>query len=425
MNVLVIADDLTGANGTAAAFTRANMRAITTTVGHLKAVPKDFDVVIASTDARHQPPDVAARLVTQAIETAWPAQLVCNRIDTTMRGNIGATTAAMRATVQACAKMRTVCVIAPAWPEAGRVTVEGHQLLHGHRLEMTEVAHDVRTPVTRSDIAGIISQQAQVKTAHVPLSVITLEDNSVRDTIATHLRAGADTLIIDALTNGHLTMAMRACVDAARMIDEPIRWVTSDPGPGSVAMASALGLNTTAPAPPIVVLCGSASALTRTQLNRLQSERDAWLVKAPTEADGITPNVTQAAQVLGQLIDDALPGQVVGMATAFTPDDVHPLPPGVLGEDLCENLAQALALALKNRTIGGLYVSGGDVTAAVFAQLGITGFAIQQEVEALCVAGHLVGGPHAGLATVTKGGLVGDGASLVRAIDHLHTLQSI
>lgn len=437
MNVLVIADDLTGANGTAAAFTNAGLRAMTTKVAYLvdreeKNPPKDqrpfcesFDVVVASTDARHANPDVAASLVRGAVRNAWPADLVCNRIDTTMRGNIGATTEALRSTVEACSGQRTICVVAPAWPGAGRVTVDGNQLLHGHRLEMTEVARDVRTPVTRSDIAGIIAEQAQVRAAHVPLSVITREDNRVRTLIAEHIRAGANTLIVDALTDGHLTMAMRGCVDAARLVDEEIRWVTSDPGPGSVAMAEAMGLTATAPRPPVVVLCGSASALTRNQLNRLQSDRDAWLVKAPTLSDGFTPDVTACAQILGQLLDDALPGQVVGLATAFTAADIQPLPSDVSGEDLCANLAAALRIAVADRPIGGLYVSGGDVTAAVFEQLETRGFAIQCELEALCVAGTLVGGPHAGLPTVTKGGLVGDGASLIRAVDHLHTVQTV
>ncbi|WP_336249456.1 four-carbon acid sugar kinase family protein [Stomatohabitans albus] len=424
MDVLVIADDLTGANGTAAAFANAGMRTVTTTVAQLTAVPDGFNTVVASTDARHAPPSRAKTLVEQAIQTAWPARLVCNRIDTTMRGNIGATTEAVRSTVESCSGERTICVVAPAWPQAGRVTVEGHQLLHGHRLELTEVARDVRSPVTRSDIAGIISQQANVKAAHVPLSVITLEDNSVRDHIAALIQDGANTLIVDALTDGHLTMAMRGCVDAAKLIDQHVRWVTSDPGPGSVAMAEALGLTATAPHPPVVVLCGSASALTRTQLNRLQSERDAWLIKAPTLADSITPDSAACAQVLGQLIDDALPGQVVGLATAFTAADVNPLPPGVSGEDVCTNLATALHMALADRQIGGLYVSGGDVTAAVFEQLDTTGFAVQTALEPLCVGGQLLGGPHTGLACVTKGGLVGDGASLIRAVDYLHTLQT-
>lgn len=425
MDILVIADDLTGANGTAAAFSNAGMRTITTNVDQIAKVPGGFDVVVASTNARHVAPELAASIVQQAINDAWPAKLVCNRIDTTMRGNIGATTEATRLAVEANSGKRTVCVVAPAWPSAGRVTVDGHQLLHGHRLEMTEVARDVCTPVTRSDIDGIIALQAKVKAALVSLSVITREDNSVRDVIADHLRSGVNTLIIDALTDGHLTMAMRGCVDAARLLDEDIQWVTSDPGPGSVAMAEALGLTSTAPHPPVVVLSGSASALTRTQLNRLQSERDAWLVKAPTLADGATPNVAEAATILRRLIDDALPGQVVGLATAFTAADVNPLPPEVKDADLCTNLATALRMALEHRSIGGLYVTGGDVTAAVFDQLGAQGFAIQCELEPLCVAGSLVGGPMSGLPVVTKGGLVGDGATLIRAIDHMHTMQTV
>lgn len=418
--ILVIADDLTGANGTASVFVGAGYRAITTAIHQLAQIPPGYDVLVTSTNSRHLDPDTARELIAEAITLAGPVDLICNRIDTTMRGNIGATTAAVRTIAQAKSGQRTVCVMAPAWPQAGRVTVEGHQLFHGRRLEYTDVAMDVRTPITRSDLAGILGLQADLRTAHIPLSLITLEDDSLRHTIADHLRAGVEALIVDAITPDHLEWAMQACVEASTLVDEPIRWVTSDPGPGSVAMANALGLLAPASHLPTVVVCGSASALTMTQLNRLQQDRNAWLIKPPTLADGWTLDVSAGITALGQLIDDALPGQVVGLATAFTQDDIRPLPAGVQEVPLTLALAEILEGTITDHPIGGLYLSGGDVTGAVLDQLGIRGFAIDGEVEPLSVAGRLIGGPIPGLPTVTKGGLVGDDQSLIRAIDYVH-----
>lgn len=99
VDVLVVADDLTGANAAAAGFARAGLRAVTVRAAERADVVAEmvsrFDVVVATTESRHAAPEVAAERVTAAVRAGWPAQLVCNRIDTTLRGNVGATTKAV------------------------------------------------------------------------------------------------------------------------------------------------------------------------------------------------------------------------------------------------------------------------------------------------------------------------------------------
>ncbi|HCA88538.1 MAG TPA: Hrp-dependent type III effector protein, partial [Streptomyces sp.] len=96
--VLVLADDLTGANATAAGFARAGLRSVTVGADQdldvLAGLAIRFDAVVVSTDSRHCPPAEAARRVGEAIRRGRPAALVSNRVDSTLRGNPGATTAA-------------------------------------------------------------------------------------------------------------------------------------------------------------------------------------------------------------------------------------------------------------------------------------------------------------------------------------------
>jgi D-threonate/D-erythronate kinase len=68
---------------------------------------------------------------------------------------------------------------------------------------------------------------------------------------------------------------------------------------------------------------------------------------------------------------------------------------------------------------GGVYTTGGDITAAVLAALGGRGIAVEDEVLPLAVAGEVVGGPWDGLPLATKGGLVGGPAAAVECLDHL------
>ncbi|MGH8931278.1 MAG: nucleotide-binding domain containing protein, partial [Egibacteraceae bacterium] len=69
--------------------------------------------------------------------------------------------------------------------------------------------------------------------------------------------------------------------------------------------------------------------------------------------------------------------------------------------------------------LGGLYVTGGDVTGAILGALGARGIAVDRELAPLVVAGWLAGGCADGLSLVTKGGLVGDAVTTVAALEHL------
>ena len=180
-DVLVVADDLTGANAAAAGFSRAGLRAVTASAAHRADVVAEmvsrFDVVVATTDSRHAPAAVAKERAAAVVRAGWPARLVCNRIDTTLRGNVGASTQAVRDEVAALSGRRVVVLCAPAHPEANRHTIGGTQLLDGRRLEETEVARDARTPMRTSDVVAILGQQTDLAALHVQAAVGAIVSN--------------------------------------------------------------------------------------------------------------------------------------------------------------------------------------------------------------------------------------------------------
>src|SRR5262245_6515197 len=81
-----------------------------------------FDVLVATTDSRHARPEDSARRIAEYIEAGWPVELVCNRIDTTLRGNLAASTKSALETVGRLSGTRAVALCAPAHPAAGRHT---------------------------------------------------------------------------------------------------------------------------------------------------------------------------------------------------------------------------------------------------------------------------------------------------------------
>ncbi|MBX6767074.1 MAG: four-carbon acid sugar kinase family protein, partial [Actinomadura rubrobrunea] len=90
--VLVVADDLTGSNATGALFARRGMRAVTVSdVCHGRRHGEAADVVVVNTASRHYPAARARALVAEvAAALGGGMRLLVKRIDTTLRGNVGA-----------------------------------------------------------------------------------------------------------------------------------------------------------------------------------------------------------------------------------------------------------------------------------------------------------------------------------------------
>jgi uncharacterized protein YgbK (DUF1537 family) len=418
-DVLVVADDLTGANAAAAGFARSGFRSVTASAAERADVVAEmvsrFDVVVATTDSRHLPGAAAAARVAAVVRAGLPARLVCNRIDTTMRGNVGVTTRTVLEEVAAANPgSRVVVLCAPAHPAADRQTIGGMQLLGGRRLEETEVARDARTPVHTSDVVAILREQAGLAVAAVPLATVTGDRDALVADVRRVLAEGAEVVVADATTEEHLDRVAAACVAAAEGTD--LVWATSDPGPASVALARELGLGGSTSGAPLLAVSGSATELTRTQLRQLSLERGATTHRAVR--DGAVPDVDATTRVLDAALAAAGPQDVVVIATVVDEADLC-RPTAEEAEEIPRALARAVRRNLEQHAVDGIFTTGGDVTAAVLAELGSHGLEISDEVVPLAVAGTLVGGPWDGLQIVTKGGLVGDAATTVACIDHL------
>ena len=420
--VLVVADDLTGANAAAAGFARAGLRAVTASaVDRAELVAEmvaRFDVVVATTESRHADGATAAGRVAAVVRAGWPARLVCNRIDTTLRGNVGATTKALLDEVAELSGSRVVALCAPAHPGADRHTIGGTQLLRGQRLEETEVAQDARTPMRTSDIAAIIAQQANLAVSGVPMSAVTATRDELVRTMRDALDGGAEVIVADATTEAHLDRVADAAVAAAEGMD--VVWVTSDPGPASVAMARALGLERSSQSAPLLAVSGSATELTRAQLQQLANERGARIHRAPTHGDTAVPDADATTRLLDAAFAEAAPDDVLVIATVVTESDLRPVTPAE-AEEIPRALARAVRRTLEVHRVDGVFTTGGDVTAALLHELGSHGLEVSDEVVPLAVAGSVVGGPWDGLQVVTKGGLVGDAGTTVACLDQLRT----
>jgi uncharacterized protein YgbK (DUF1537 family) len=158
--VLIVADDLTGALDTATPFALAGRSVVCAVRPEAlgAALATHAEVVVVNTVTRHVAPDIAARVVgdvTRALGRQRPA-LVFKKIDSRLKGNVGAETAALAEALG----FRTA-LVAPAIPDQRRWTIAGMVTGHGvptplpiapHFVDHT-LAIDIADAASAADLA--------------------------------------------------------------------------------------------------------------------------------------------------------------------------------------------------------------------------------------------------------------------------------
>ncbi|MDI3318026.1 MAG: four-carbon acid sugar kinase family protein [Bacillota bacterium] len=428
----VLADDLTGANATGVLLSGLGLRVaveLERGPGDLDRAPEARpDVLVLPTESRLLPADRARRAVARAagLALAERPRLFGKRIDSTLRGNLGAEIDAALEAWQGAwegAGRRPRALVVAAYPASGRTVRDGLLYVHGRLLEETEVAVDPRTPVHRSDVAGVIGEQSRRPVAQLRLEAIR---GARVETLAGRLErlAGqAEILVADAETDEEIDLL----AEAVHLLEEggspcgPFLLV--DPGPAFAARVR-VALEAGRRRDPVLVVAGSVAPLALEQLDELAARFEAptlhfdaaRFLGEPEACGRRAAGEVEGALRAAAVRHDRLP--VVVVRTARREGDRLDLAPEQALQ-VTRGLGELVRRLAGAAPVGGLVLTGGEVTAAVCRALGARRLELLDAVEPLAVHARLVGGLADGLPLCTKGGLVGDRASLVRCVRHL------
>ena len=169
LDMLVLADDLTGALDTGVQFVRRSIPTLVSTrIETLdQGIDREISVVVLDLDSRHLPPDQAAGRIRRAVERSRRigVRRFYKKTDSTLRGNIGGELTAL---LESCGG--SMLAFAPAYPEKGRTTEGGLQYVDGVPLHLSEYAEDPQNPIGSSCIREIIAAQSSlaVETIETP-----------------------------------------------------------------------------------------------------------------------------------------------------------------------------------------------------------------------------------------------------------------
>jgi uncharacterized protein YgbK (DUF1537 family) len=342
------------------------------------------DVLVVDTDTRGAAPAAAAHAVATAVARLAGARLAFKKIDSTLRGNISAETAAM---LQAAESTLAVC--APAFPGTGRITIDGVQYAHGERVG------DVLALFSGFPVTGI------------PLGVV--RRGGLVEGLSRAAGHGTHVVVVDAETDNDLAVVARA---ATSLQTRPV-WV------GSGGLAAALA-TTLVPDPvpvrlpttagPVLVVVGSAASQAAAQAAAL---RDAGVAEVAFPAAELLAGDLAVLRPTAERVARRL---AEGADVLVTIEDGHVIPSD-MGRPAVTALATALAAA--EPAAGGLVVAGGETARMLCAALGATGLTLVGELQSGIVVGRLVGGP--GWPVVTKSGAFGGAGGLLDAVIRLRS----
>ena len=415
--IIVIADDLTGGADTGVQFCRAVggiylKHYAAGTVACENGWPTGLSIY---TNSRHIDAAEAARRAAAALAGAdrSPSSPVYKKIDSCLRGNIGAELDALMRQSGA-----EISIVAPALPAQGRTTLHDVHRVDEVPVALTEMGRDPLSPVKVSQVSSLLSAQSEFKVGHMDLAWIDQGLFHIEKRLAQLRQDGCKHIVFDALGNEHLqTIAFLA----RRLLNSENILLAGSAGLATAvaAAAAAEGQEEKRDPRPVVrrwlFVCGSASEVMRRQVDRLTARRD-WLhsVLHPAVLSGGEGSHAQLWSEKQAQQDPHSAGMILSVA-----------PLAVQAEERVE--AQAILAAVTEKAVSALqgpeydalFLSGGDTAEAVLHGIDASGICLQEEILPGLVRGAIAGGDYHGLPVITKAGAFGSDDVLLKLIQLL------
>ena len=423
----IVADDLTGATTVGVLLARSGLK--TAAFFDTESFARnevEYPAMVVSSDSRPLPKAEAQQQVSAAVKQLQTrgAHYFTKRIDTTLRGGIGFEIDAMLEQLP----LETVAVVVPAMPQSRRILVGGYSVIDSVALSRTDVARDVRTPVTESWVPGLLAAQTHHQVGHIALASVMKGEGQLQEDLQEQQQRGVRVIVVDAITVED--------VDAIAGAVVALNWnvLAVDPGPFTERLAVRRGLMretrssvsaTTAAESQrgsILVVAGSATPVTKKQLQHLIAN-DERVCHIPVDAELLVDRKNAAEIEVNRVVQHArqcVPAQqnaIFVFESALTgrlldlqeEEQRFGLAHGQAAKNINQGLGNIVreVLSCASGEIKGLYMTGGETRMDDVPEHGATGIEMIDYVIPQTDMVRIIGGDYAGLICIGKGGLTG------------------
>lgn len=425
MKIGVIADDLTGGNGTGVKLNNLGFNVATMINYNSLPSNESINATVVNTDSRYISERVAKNRMKTALNNLkkWNADIYCKRIDSTVRGNIGIEIDEMLNQLDE----KTVVILVPTYPESNRTLVGGYLLLHNVPIELSDVSKDPVKPITSSFVPDLIGQQTINKVTHIPLSQVLKGEKNLKENINRHIDNGSKIIIVDAITSENIDTIAKAMV----LVDHRLL-IPADPGPLTEAYIKSYSIKKLKQKK-ILLTVGSVTTNSHNQLKYLQEKREVGKVyvdskQLATDEEEQWENVIKKSVKDGKYILEE--NNILLITTDHPNNEILNLEylaqknsksQDFYAKRISDGLAKITRLIIEESEypIGGCFSSGGDVTASLCAIGKAEGIALKDEVLPLISYGVFLGGYFERLPIITKGGTAGEIDAIYTAVKYL------
>lgn len=426
--ILILADDMTGANDTGAALQALGYTAGAVSDGTRPASGREqYDCISVNLDSRALEAGEAYRRVYQGAERFSAADTVVfsKRIDSTLRGNLGSECDALLDWMPG----DPVCFAVPAYPEAGRVYYDNTLFVSGDILTQTSAAWDPLCPIRTASAKERFQDQTSRRVCVVPLEAVRRGGEGLAGRLRTEYDRGYRVILLEAVAWEDIRAAASAAVRSG------LPFICADPGPFTAAVALEVVQPADCELPllpssggSVLAVVGSVNEISRTQIQVLRGRpetetaildvgqllterRKKAMIEAAERAVRLSASAGTVLLVLSSVLET--PQERVDFHAAAERLGVSPYDVSCLVND---SIAEcAVRCAEEASCFGGIFSCGGDISAALLRRMDGGCMRVLGEVIPLAVCAQLKNGRY----IVTKGGMVGGPDGMCLCVDHL------
>jgi uncharacterized protein YgbK (DUF1537 family) len=413
---VVVADDLTGSCDAGHEFATRDYDTRVVLASEAETTP-GREVAVYNTESRYVAPAVAAERVRAVLERGDPS-VVFKKVDSTLRGNV-------RVEVEAATRAvdPDLVVVAPAFPDNGRVTACGYHLVDGQLVTESPPGADEERPPTHDSLPAFFASSDH-PVERIGVETVARGESTVRESFESLCSADGPVIVAcDAVTDSHLaTLAAAADGLSGRCLYVGSGGLARHvPVPGTPSGAG-LDVDETRT---VVGVSGSVAPETLGQVGAVPEHLRRHLDLETAVTDPSAAGADLASRGSG-VVDDH---EGVLLHSADARSDVDRAMAageraGVDGSMVRRRVTNALAAGaaevIRDGRASNLVLTGGSTARAVLDSLDATALRMAGEAVAPGIPLAMVdGGVADGVTAVTKAGGFGDEQAIIKSLARL------
>ncbi|WP_285765673.1 four-carbon acid sugar kinase family protein [Peribacillus sp. SI8-4] len=425
MKLAIIADDLTGANDSGVQLARHGLKT-TVLFGMDEKHVQDYDAVVFDTDSRSLERQEAYDNVKEAAvflkRSGFSA--IFKKLDSTMRGNIGAEIDALYEAINP-----DLVMIAPGYPKNGRSIIDSVHYLKGIPLGETEISKDPKTPVTQSYLPELIGSQTGRPIGTITISDLEKGKDHVKRKLSRFAGDSIPYILIDSSEEQHL----KDILDYTKDLELELAWA------GSAGIANYLPDYHSIPAKdcelaipdgtsPVLTVIGSVNKNSRLQLKRLLEKTEVHAISFDSYKAVSDDNerAEEIRRIYQEAIEKAACGKdVVIYSTAEKADiekawstgESRGLTHTQISNEIVKAIGTVCSVLLEKQYFKGVTMTGGDTAKQICNLWDVQGFELLEELETGVPISRFLGNED--IYVITKAGGFGSEDVLIHAMKKL------